>query len=40
MKSSLRGVIPPVVTPLINSNEIDEVGLQNLIEHLVSGGVH
>jgi len=40
MKSSLRGVIPPVVTPLINSKEIDETGLKNLIEHLISGGVH
>ena len=40
MKLPLRGIIPPVVTPLLNNNEIDEQGLTNLIEHLISGGVH
>jgi 2-dehydro-3-deoxy-D-pentonate aldolase len=36
----LRGVIPPVVTPLINDNELDEPGLERLISHLLEGGVH
>ncbi|MCF6331851.1 MAG: dihydrodipicolinate synthase family protein [Draconibacterium sp.] len=40
MKLPLRGIIPPVVTPLLNNNEIDQQGLENLIEHLVLGGVH
>lgn len=40
MKTPLRGVIPPVVTPLISNNEIDEEGLSKLVEHLISGGVH
>lgn len=40
MKLPLRGIIPPIVTPLLNNNEIDQQGLENLIEHLISGGVH
>lgn len=36
----LRGIIPPVVTPLINDNELDEAGLERLIGHLLDGGVH
>ena len=40
MKLPLKGIIPPIVTPLINNSKIDEVGLKRLIEHLISGGVH
>ncbi|NQU54222.1 MAG: dihydrodipicolinate synthase family protein [Bacteroidetes bacterium] len=40
MKLPLKGIIPPIVTPLINNNEIDEPGLKKLIEHLIDGGVH
>ena len=40
MNLPIRGIIPPVVTPLLNDHEIDEDGLENLIEHLISGGVH
>lgn len=40
MKLPLKGIIPPVITPLINNNELDVKGLENLIEHLISGGVH
>ena len=40
MKLVLKGIIPPVVTPLLNSNRLDIDGLEKLIEHLVSGGVH
>jgi len=36
----LKGIIPPVVTPLKNSKEIDVKGLENLIEYLITGGVH
>jgi 2-dehydro-3-deoxy-D-pentonate aldolase len=36
----LRGIIPPVVTPLVNDNEMDEQGLENLINHILEGGVH
>jgi 2-dehydro-3-deoxy-D-pentonate aldolase len=40
MKLPLRGIIPPVVTPLLNDNELDEPGLERLIHHLLKGGVH
>jgi 2-dehydro-3-deoxy-D-pentonate aldolase len=40
MKLPLSGIIPPVVTPLIDNNTLDVKGLEKLIEHLLSGGVH
>lgn len=40
MKLPLRGIIPPMVTPLLKSGEIDLPGLKNLIEHILAGGVH
>ena len=40
MKLPLKGVIPPMITPLLENGELDEKGLENLIEHLISGGVH
>lgn len=36
----LRGIIPPLVTPLIDNNTLDIDGLERLIEHTISGGVH
>jgi 2-dehydro-3-deoxy-D-pentonate aldolase len=36
----IRGIIPPVATPLLSDNEIDEPGLERLINHLLEGGVH
>ncbi len=40
MKLPLKGIIPPVITPLINNTTIDVQGLENLVEHLIVGGVH
>ena len=40
MKIPLHGIIPPLVTPLLDNNKIDEQGLVNLLEHIISGGVH
>jgi len=40
MKLPLKGIIPPVITPLTDNNKLDVQGLENLVEHLVSGGVH
>jgi dihydrodipicolinate synthase/N-acetylneuraminate lyase len=40
MKLPLKGIIPPIVTPLLSNNEIDGEGLKKLIEHLILGGVH
>src|ERR1700722_3121264 len=37
---SLRGIIPPVVTPLLGRDELDAAGLERLIEHMLAGGVH
>lgn len=40
MKLSIKGIIPPVITPLIDNNTLDVKGLEKLAEHLISGGVH
>jgi 4-hydroxy-tetrahydrodipicolinate synthase len=36
----LRGIIPPMVTPLLNDHTLDHNGLERLVEHLIKGGVH
>lgn len=38
--SQLRGVIPPLATPLTNDWELDYDGLERLVEQLLGGGVH
>lgn len=40
MNPSLNGIIPPIVTPLLENGDLDILGLKNLIEHLLRGGVH
>ena len=40
MKLPLKGIIPPMITPLKDNGELDIEGLQRLVEHLISGGVH
>jgi dihydrodipicolinate synthase/N-acetylneuraminate lyase len=40
MELPLKGIIPPLITPLINDNALDVAGLENLLEHLLKGGVH
>ena len=35
----LRGITPPMVTPLADRDSLDRPGLQRLIEHILSGGV-
>lgn len=40
MKKSLFGIVPPLVTPLLDNNTLDIDGLERLIEHVVAGGVH
>ncbi len=39
-KPSFNGIVVPIVTPLIDNNTLDIQGLERLIEHTVSGGVH
>lgn len=36
----LRGVVPPMVTPLLNNEALDIEGLERLVEHILSGHVH
>ncbi len=36
----LRGIIPPMVTPLDTPASLDRAGLEGLIEHVIAGGVH
>ena len=35
-----KGIIPPVITPLTATRELDIAGLERLIEHMISGGIH
>ncbi|HPA19216.1 MAG TPA: dihydrodipicolinate synthase family protein [Verrucomicrobiae bacterium] len=35
----LRGIVPPMVTPLRGRDELDVPGLERLIEHILAGGV-
>jgi len=36
----LRGIIPPMVTPLLEDITLDHLGLEQLVEHLIAGGIH
>lgn len=36
----LRGIIPPVVTPMTADQEVDLPGLQKLIDLMLARGVH
>ncbi len=40
MKKTLCGIIPPLVTPLLDNKTLDIAGLERLIEHVIAGGVH
>ena len=36
----IRGIIPPMATPLASIDELDVGGLERLIEHILGGGAH
>jgi dihydrodipicolinate synthase/N-acetylneuraminate lyase len=36
----IRGIVPPMATPLAGPDELDLPGLERLIEHILKGGVH
>ena len=36
----LHGIIPPMVTPLVDRDQLDVPGLARLVEHMLAGGVH
>lgn len=35
----LRGIVPPLVTPLADAETLDRQGLERLVEHVLAGGV-
>ena len=35
----VRGIIPPMVTPLTDAGRLDVPGMETLIEHMLAGGV-
>lgn len=40
LPAPLRGIVPPMVTPLAARDRLDIPGLERLIEHMIAGGVH
>ena len=40
MQTPLRGLVPPMITPMASHDTLDVEGSQKLAEHIVSGGVH
>jgi 4-hydroxy-tetrahydrodipicolinate synthase len=40
MKLPLTGIVPPMITPLRNRDQLDVAGLERLIEHVLAGGVN
>lgn len=40
LKQPLKGVVPPIITPLKDEYTLDDPGLECLIEHIIGGGVH
>lgn len=39
MEKVLRGIVPPLVTPLLDNETLDIAGLERLVEHVIAGGV-
>ncbi len=40
MSPAYQGIIPPLVTPLLDRDTLDVAGLERLLEHMLHGGVH
>ena len=40
LPAPLRGIIPPLVTPLLDRDTLDEAGLERLVAHVLAGKVH
>ncbi len=40
MVKPLKGIVPPMITPMTGKDEVDIGGLERLIEHILDGGVH
>ncbi len=39
-RSSLHGIVPPVLTPLTPSEEVDTASMKRLVDYLIVNGVH
>ena len=37
---TIKGIIPPMITPLKGDDQIDREGTVRLTEHILAGGVH
>lgn len=40
LPAPLRGIVPPMITPLADYDALNVAGLERLIEHILDGGVH
>lgn len=40
VKKKIQGIIPPMITPLLSNYELDVEGIERLVEHMISGGIH
>jgi 2-dehydro-3-deoxy-D-pentonate aldolase len=38
--TELKGIVLPIITPLSDRDTLDQPGLERLVEHVISGGVH
>lgn len=39
LQKPLKGIIPPAITPLLDNDTLDTIGLENLLNRMISGGV-
>jgi 2-dehydro-3-deoxy-D-pentonate aldolase len=39
MKVSISGIVPPMITPLLERDKLDCAGLERLVERMIAGGV-
>src|SRR5437016_4568349 len=40
LPTPLRGIVPPMISPLTAAGTLDPAALERLVEHLLAGGVH
>jgi dihydrodipicolinate synthase/N-acetylneuraminate lyase len=36
----IEGIVPPMLTPMLDRDTLDIAGLERLVEHIIAGGVH
>jgi len=39
-KKKFKGIIPPMITPLLSNYKLDHEGIDRLVEHMIGGGIH